>query len=255
MKVVILAGGKGTRIADSSISIPKPMIDIDGKPMICRIMDHYSNYGHKEFIIALGYKSKLIKEYFLNYNKINSDLKIDFVNDKISILNHKPLDYTVSLIETGIETLTGTRLKRLKKYLNNERFLLTYSDGISNVDIKKLIKFHEDKKKIVTLTAVRPSARFGELSLNNQIVSSFDEKPQLKNGYINGGFFVVDPEFFSFIPNKMCMLERDPMINLVKKKNLVAYIHKGFWHCVDTRRDLDSINYLYKSGKIQKYFK
>ena len=255
MKVVILAGGKGTRIADVSTSLPKPMLDIAGKPMIIRIMEHYAKFGYKEFIIALGFKSKLIKEYFINYSLLNSNLIIDYKKNDISIINNKKLDYTVSLIDTGLETLTGTRLKKLKKYLDKDKFFLTYGDGISNVNLNSLLNFHNKKKKIATLTTVRPAARFGELACYQGLITRFEEKPKLKRGYINGGFFVIEPEFFSFIPKKMCMLEREPINNLVKNKKIAAYFHNGFWHCVDTKRDLDFINKLYNSNEIKKIFK
>jgi glucose-1-phosphate cytidylyltransferase len=216
MKVVILAGGLGTRISEYTKSIPKPMIKVCGKPIIHRIIDHYIKHGHTEFYIALGYKGKIIKNYFKN----------KFFNKKIKI----------NLIDTGKYTMTGGRLKRLKKYLN-DTFLLTYGDGLSSVDINKLIKFHKKVNKLVTLTAVRPPARFGAIKITNNIVKYFREKNSLDEGWINGGFFVINPKFIDYIKNDTTFLEREPFDRATKKKQLVAYKHYGFWQCMDTIRD------------------
>ncbi len=216
MKVVILAGGLGTRISEYTKSIPKPMIKVCGKPLLQRIIDHYINYGHYEFFIAVGYKGYLIKNYFKN-KKIDKKIKIH-------------------LIETGKNTMTGGRLKRLKNYLK-ENFLLTYGDGLSNVNIHKLVSFHKKHKKLITLSAVRPPARFGAIKIRNNIVQYFREKNNLDEGWINGGFFVIEPEFLDFIKEDKTYLEKEPFELATKKKQLVAYKHYGFWQCMDTLRD------------------
>ena len=216
MKVVILAGGLGTRISEYTKTIPKPMIKICGKPIIQRIIDHYYSYGHKEFYIALGYKGKVIRDYFNNKKK----------NKKIKI----------HLIDTGKNTMTGGRLKRLKKFLN-ETFLLTYGDGLSDIDLKKLYNFHKRNKKMVTLTAVRPPARFGVIKISGKVVKFFREKSSLDTGWINGGFFVIEPKFIDLIKNDKTFLEKEPFSLATKKKQLLAYKHNGFWQCMDTLRD------------------
>ncbi len=219
MKVVILAGGLGTRLSEYTHSIPKPMIDIRGKPMIYYIMKHFSKYGFNEFYLALGYKKEIVKKYFKN----NS------------------FGWKINLIDTGKKTMTGGRLKRLTKYLKKEKFFLTYGDGISNVNLKKLLKFHNDNNKLVTLTAVRPPARFGAVKLKGNLVKYFKEKSKLDEGWINGGFFVMEPKFLKYINDDKTFLERKPLEKMFKKKQLVAYRHSGFWQCVDTKRDLDFI--------------
>jgi len=229
MKVVLLAGGFGTRLSEYTNTIPKPMISISGKPMLLHIMKHYAKYGFKDFYIALGYKGKIIKNFF----------------------NKKFFDWNINLIETGRNTMTGGRLKRLEKYIGNETFMMTYGDGLSNVNLKKLLKFHNKNKKIVTLTAVRPPARFGALRLKGQSVSYFKEKSKVDEGWINGGFFVMEPEFFKFIKNDQTYLEREPLENVTKKKQLAAFRHKGFWQCMDTKRDKDKLNKILSSKKIK----
>ncbi len=216
MKVVILAGGFGTRISEYTKTIPKPMIKINNKPLILLIMEHYAKYGFKDFYIAIGYKGEIIKKYFKN---------------------KKNLGWNINLIETGQKTMTGGRLKRLKKYLEKDTFLLTYGDGVSNVNLKKLIKFHQLNNKILTLTAVRPPARFGAIKLKGNKVSYFKEKSKTDSGWINGGFFVVEPEIFKYLKGDNTFLEREPMENISKKKQLVAFKHYDFWQCVDTVRD------------------
>ena len=220
MKVVILAGGLGTRISEYTKTIPKPMIEINKKPILYRIMDHYSKYGHKDFYIALGYRGHIIKKYFKK---------------------KKFKKWNINLIDTGKNTMTGGRLKRLKKFLNNETFLMTYGDGLSNINIKKLINFHKKNKKLVTLTAVRPPARFGAIKLKKNFVKYFKEKSKLDEGWINGGFFVMEPKFLKFIKNDKTYLEREPLERICKLNNLVAYKHNNFWQCVDTKRDLDKL--------------
>ena len=224
MKVVILAGGFGTRLSEHTKSIPKPMIDINGKPMIYYILKFYAKHGFKDFYIALGYKGQVIKNFF----KKNS------------------YGWNIHLIETGKKTMTGGRLKRLAKHLRNETFMMTYGDGLSNVNLKKLLKFHKNNKKLVTLTAVRPPARFGALKFKGHLVRYFKEKSKVDEGWINGGFFVIEPKFLNFIKKDDTYLEREPLELASKKKQLVAYRHEGFWQCVDTKRDLDKIRKILK---------
>jgi glucose-1-phosphate cytidylyltransferase len=229
MKVVLLAGGLGTRISEYTKTIPKPMINIDGKPMLFHIMKFYAKHGFKNFYIALGYRGEIIKKFF----------------------EKKIFDWNINLIETGKDTMTGGRLKRLKKYLGKETFMMTYGDGLSNVNLKKLLKFHKKNKKLVTLTTVRPPARFGALKLKGNYVSSFKEKSHLDEGWINGGFFVMEPRFLNFIKNDRTYLEREPLEQMAKKKQLAAFKHTGFWHCMDTKRDRDNLNKIIKSKKIK----
>jgi glucose-1-phosphate cytidylyltransferase len=224
MKVVILAGGFGTRISEYTKSIPKPMIKIKGIPILVHIMKHYAKFGFNNFYIALGYKGNVIKNYFKN----------------------KKFKWNINLINTGKNTMTGGRLRKLKKYLIGESFFLTYGDGLSNVNIKKLLEFHKNNKKLVTLTAVRPPARFGALKLKGNVVKYFKEKSKMDEGWINGGFFVINSKFFSYIRNDNTYLEREPLENITKKKQLAAYRHNGFWQCVDTKRDLILLNKILK---------
>ena len=229
MKVVLLAGGFGTRLSEYTKTIPKPMIDIGGKPMLLYIMEQYAKYGFKDFYIALGYRGELIKKFF----------------------NKKFFDWNINLIETGINTMTGGRLKRLKNYIGKETFMMTYGDGLSNVNLKKLLKFHKKNNKLVTLTAVRPPARFGVIKFKGHCVSYFKEKSKLDEGWINGGFFVMEPEFLKFIKNDNTYLEREPLEKVTRKKQLVAFKHKGFWQCMDTKRDKDKLNEILNSKKIK----
>ena len=229
MKVILLAGGFGTRLSEYTKTIPKPMINICGKPMLFYIMKLYAKYGYKDFYIALGYRGKIIKKFF----------------------NKKFFDWNINFIETGKNTMTGGRLKRLKKYIGKETFMMTYGDGLSNLNLKKLLKFHKKNKKLVTLTAVRPPARFGALKLRGQRVSYFKEKSKLNEGWINGGFFVMEPEFLKFIKNDNTYLEREPLEKVTKKGQLVAFRHEGFWQCMDTKRDKDKLDKILKSKKIK----
>jgi len=229
MKVVILAGGLGTRLSEYTKTIPKPMVNVGGQPMLLHIMKLYAKYGFKDFHIALGFKGKVIKKFF----------------------NKKFFDWNINLIETGQKTMTGGRLKRLRKYIGNETFMMTYGDGLSNVNLKKLLNFHKKNKKIVTLTAVRPPARFGALKLKGNSVSYFKEKSKLDEGWINGGFFVMEPNFFKFIKNDHTYLEREPLEQVTKIKKLGAFRHEGFWQCMDTKRDKDKLNKIINSKKIK----
>lgn len=238
MKAVILAGGLGTRISEETISKPKPMIEIGGKPIIWHIMKHLSNNGIKEFIICLGYKGNLIKEYFKNFDFYNKDLKINLKNGKVvnkSKKNHE--DWVVNLIDTGQNTMTGGRLKKVKHLLKGQDFLFTYGDGVSNIDIRKLIKFHKSHKKLATITAVKPLGRYGALDIKVDSVVSFSEKPKGDIGWINGGFFILNNKCIDFIEGDQTYWEKGPLETLVSKKNLKAYKFKGFWHAIDTLRD------------------
>ncbi len=228
MKVVILAGGMGTRLPEYTRAIPKPMVKINGKPIIFHIMNHYAKYNFKNFYIALGYKGDVIKKYF----------------------KKKIKDWNINLIETGKSTMTGGRLKRLKSYLGNDTFFMTYGDGISNINLNKLLNFHKKNKKMITLSAVRPPARFGAIKLIGKNVKYFKEKSRLDEGWINGGFFVIEPKFLELIKNDKTFLEREPLEKATKKKQLLAYKHKGFWQCMDTKRDKD---YLEKTIKKIKF--
>jgi len=222
MKVVILAGGFGTRLSEYTDTIPKPMVPVGGKPIIEHIMDIYSNHGHKDFYIALGYKGEKIKEHFKNSKK----------------------NWNINLIDTGSDTMTGGRLKRLQKYLSNETFLLTYGDGISDININEKIKFHKKHKRTITISAVRPPARFGSLSLNGSIVTKFKEKQQLGESWINGGFFVVNPNFFDYIDGDNTVLEKEPLEQVTKLKEIHAFKHEGFWQCMDHKLDKDYLEHL-----------
>ena len=228
MKVVILAGGYGSRLSEYTKTIPKPMVKVLGKPIIRRIIDHYIFHGHYEFYIALGYKGYELKKYFLK-QKLPKNIKINLIN-------------------TGKNTMTGGRLKRLKPFLK-DTFLMTYGDGLSNINLNKLIRFHKKNKKIFTLTAVRPPARFGAIKIKGTYVNYFKEKNNLDEGWINGGFFVIEPKFFKYLKNDQTFLEREPFEKLTKKKELVAFKHKGFWQCMDTLRDKEILE-----KKLKKKF-
>lgn len=219
MKVVILAGGLGTRISEYTKFLPKPMIDVNGKPIIYHIMSHYSKYGYKDFIIASGYKGHLIKKFF----------------------KKKIFNWNVNVVDTGKKTMTGGRIKKLKKILGNETFFLTYGDGLSNLNIKKLYDFHKKSKKLITLTAVRPPARFGVIKLNGKYVKYFKEKSKVDTGWINGGFFVVEPKFINLIKSSSTFLEREPLEIATKLGQLCAFKHLGYWQCIDTKRDLEKV--------------
>ena len=245
MKVVILAGGLGTRLSEYTESIPKPMVRVGNKPLLWHIMQRYAKYGHTEFIIALGYKSEIVKDYFLNYKILNSDFTVNLADGSIQTETVNEVDWKVTLVDTGLDTMTGGRLKRLQNHLGNEPFMLTYGDGVADIDIHKLVAFHESHKKLVTMTAVRPAARFGELELMGSSVLSFQEKPQLHEGWINGGFFVINPAFLDMIDGDETMLERQPLEKCARADQLMAYRHDGFWQCMDTKRDVETLESLW----------
>ena len=228
MKIVILAGGFGSRLSEYTKLIPKPMVEVNRKPILIHIMQHYAKYGFKDFYIALGYKGKIIKDYFKKKK-------------------HK--NWNVNLIETGLKTMTGGRLKRLKKYLEKETFMMTYGDGLSNINIKKLLNFHRKNKNIATLSAVRPPARIGVLKLSGNKIKYFKEKSKLDIGWINGGFFVMEPSIFKYIKNDQTYLEREPLEKLTKIKKISAFRHQGFWQCMDTKRDKELLDKILKKKK------
>ena len=248
MKIVILAGGKGTRLSEYTESIPKPMVNIGDYPIIWHIMNIYSYYGFKDFVIGLGYKSDLIKDYFLKFKSLNSDFTVDLSNGNIEIHQNKSLEWKVTLVDTGLETMTGGRLKRLRKYLDNDTFMLTYGDGLADINIRSLLEFHNNHKKMVTMTAVRPPARFGELELDSNVIKSFKEKPQLNDGWINGGFFVMENKFIDYIKDDTQMLEREPLEEITSLNQLMAYKHEGFWQCMDNKRDLEKLKALWNTN-------
>lgn len=239
MKVIILAGGLGTRLAEYTDAIPKPMVPIGGKPILWHIMERYATFGHKDFVLALGYKADVIKNYFLNYKTLTDDFSVDLGSGELNPLGSAvdAVDWNVSLVNTGEGTMTGGRLKRLRQVIGEEPFMLTYGDGLCDINIPELLQFHYDHKKMITVTAVRPQARFGELDIRDGVVTSFEEKPQLHQGWINGGFFVVEPEFLSLIDDDSTYLEREPLERAAAMGEFMAYQHSGFWQCMDTKRD------------------
>lgn len=252
MKVLILAGGFGTRISEESDIKPKPMIDIGGKPIIWHIMKHYSSYGHNEFVILLGYKSYVIKEYFANYYLHNSDVTIDTANQTMEIHNNYSENWKITLIDTGLQTMTGGRVKRAKDYIGNEPFMLTYGDGVSDVNLKDLEDFHKKHGKKITMTSIQPEGRFGALKIeNDNKISNFLEKPKGDGAWINGGFFVCEPSVLNYIQNDETIFEREPLENLAKEGELYSFKHAGFWKCMDTLRDKNQLNEMWDSGNAK----
>jgi len=252
MKVVILAGGFGTRISEESHLRPKPMIEIGGKPILWHIMKIYSYYGFHEFIICCGYKGYMIKEYFADYYIHCSDVTFDFTNGGgMTIHNNVSEPWKVTIVDTGLNTQTGARIKRIQPYVENESFMLTYGDGVSDVDLKKLLNFHHKNKKAVTITAIQLGGRFGLLEFGeNRVVTSFVEKSKEDSGWINGGFMVLEPEVFEYLSSdEKCVFETDPMRRLVENGKLDAYCHPGFWQCMDTQRDRGKLELLWESGR------
>ena len=250
MKVVILAGGLGTRLSEETELRPKPMVEIGGRPILWHIMKIYSYYGYNDFVILTGYKSHLIKEYFLNYYTRYSDITIDMAENSVEILNHRNEPWKVTMLYTGADTMTGGRIARAKDFLNNEPFMLTYGDGVSNVNIKELLKFHKEKGKIATLTAVQPNGRFGILRFKNDTdIASFREKPS-DGGWINGGFFVLEPQIFDYItPSDDTVFEKEPLEKLSQDNQLCAFKHSGFWQAMDTLKDKNELTRLWFTEK------
>ena len=250
MKVVILAGGFGTRLSEYTDLLPKPMVTIGGKPMLWHIMSLYSRFGFNDFVIALGYKSEYIKEYFLNFYAKNSDFTINLEDNTISYHKYSENKWKVTLVDTGFSTMTGGRVKRLKPFLEeSDNFMMTYGDGLSDVNISQLRDFHASHNKLATVTSVRPNARFGELSIDIQSqVTSLQEKPQVHDGWINGGFFVFRREFLSLIDDDHTILEKSPLMKAAMSNELMAFKHEGFWQCMDTKRDRDYLNQIWDTG-------
>lgn len=259
MKVVIFAGGKGTRISEESHLKPKPMIEIGGKPILWHIMKIYSHYGHNEFIICMGYKGYVIKEYFMNYFMHNADVTINLEDNTTTVHNSASEPFKVTLVDTGLETMTAGRLKRIENYINkDEDFLLTYGDGVADVDINELIAFHRNHNKIATMTAIQPGSRFGIMELDsNNVVKAFREKPADDGAWINGGFFVLNPKVFEYLNEEAdyIMWERQPLQDLTNSQELVAFKHHGFWKAMDTLRDNIELNMLWESDPYWKIWK
>lgn len=249
MKVIILAGGFGTRLSEYTETIPKPMVTVGGKPILWHIMRSYAYFGHKDFYLALGYKSEVIKEYFLNYRSLNADFTVDLSSGNVEPHQIDDTDWRVTLVQTGLESMTGGRVKRLQSFIGNEPFMLTYGDGVADVDLDALLTFHKSHGKMVTISAVHPGARFGELEMKDQKVIAFQEKPQTGQGWINGGYFIIEPEFFELISDDSTVLEREPLEKAAEMGELMAYCHDGYWQCMDTKRDKDHLEELWLSGK------
>lgn len=249
MKVVILAGGMGTRLSEETDIRPKPMVEIGQRPILWHIMKSYSHYGLNDFVICLGYKGYVLKEYFANYFLHQSDVTFDLRSNKMEIHQQSVEPWKVTLVDTGADTMTGGRIKRIKEYVQNEDFCLTYGDGVADVDIGKLIEFHRKHGKLGTITATRPPGRFGALKLTDTKVDRFEEKPDGDGGWINGGFFVCKPGVFELIENDETTWERQPLETMAAKSQLHAYKHAGFWHPMDTIRDKNVLEGLWQSGK------
>jgi len=250
IKVVILCGGKGTRLKEETEFRPKPLLPIGDKPILWHIMKIYSHYGYKDFILCLGYKGDMIKKYFLDYQWMNNDFTLN-LGDKKSSLNHHTQtkeDWSITFANTGETTLTGGRIKKIEKYINEDNFMVTYGDGVSNININKLVEFHKKEGKIGTITGVHPSSKYGTVNINqDNIINEFKEKPVLKD-IINGGFFVFKKEFFNYI-KKDCMLEKEPFEQVIKEKQLALFKHEDFWHCMDTYKDFENLNEMESNGK------
>lgn len=248
MKTIILAGGFGTRLAEYTDVIPKPMVSVGGRPVLWHIMRSYAHFGHKDFYLALGYKAEVIKEYFLHYRSLNADFTVDLATGAIVPHQKDDADWRVTLVDTGLDSMTGGRVKRLQSFIGNEPFMLTYGDGVADIDLDGLLAFHRSHGKMVTVTAVHPGARFGELVMDGNQITSFKEKPQTGQGWINGGYFVIEPAFFDLIEGDGTILERAPLERAASLGELMAYQHEGFWQCMDTKRDRDLLEDLWVSG-------
>jgi glucose-1-phosphate cytidylyltransferase len=247
-KVVILAGGRGTRLAEETSTRPKPMVEIGGKPMIWHIMSIYAAHGFNEFVVACGYKGELIKEYFRNAYLHSADFIIDLKDGELSVLNGSPIDWKIGLFDTGMDTMTGGRIRRLRPWLESGTFMATYGDGLASIDICALMRFHQSHGKLATVTAVRPPARFGGLVLDGDAVGTFSEKPQTGEGWINGGFFVFEPRVLDYLDGDDSILEREPLERLAADGELMAFRHEGFWQPMDTLREKELLESLWASG-------
>jgi glucose-1-phosphate cytidylyltransferase len=250
MKVAVLAGGLGSRIQEETESRPKPMVEIGGHPILWHIMKIYAHYGLNDFVIALGYKGDYIKRWMMEYSSLQGDMTVSLHDGKVEVLQREHEDWTVSLIDTGVATMTGGRIKRLAPHLGDGTFFLTWGDGVADLDIPKLLEFHRSHGRYATVTAVRPPARFGALTLREDgLVSEFSEKPQLGEGWINGAFFVLEPEVLDYIDGDMTQWEREPLERLAADEQLMAYRHESFWQCMDTIRDKVLLEQLWASAK------
>lgn len=252
MKTVILAGGFGTRIRDVAEDIPKPMIPIGNSPIVWHIMKTYAHYGHKDFILCLGYKGQVIKNFFLNYQSHIRDFTISFVDNNIKYHNNpEELDWKITLVDTGLNSMTGSRISKIKKFIGNETFMITYGDGVCDININELINFHNSHGKILTVTGVRPPGRFGEMVTNDKSeVVAFNEKPQASGGRISGGYFVASPKIFDYLnDNDNLVFEEEPIRNLVSDNQLMMFHHDGFWQPMDTSREFQLLNKLYEKGE------
>ena len=254
MKVVILCGGMGTRLREETEYKPKPLVEIGGKPILWHIMKSYSHYGFKDFVLCLGYKGKMIKDYFLNYEITNSDFTLKLESNNIKFFNsYKEKDWIITFAETGKNAMTGARIKRIEKYIDSDLFMLTYGDGVADIDLQELLEFHKSHGKIGTVTGVSPSSRFGELIVVEDQVKKFSEKPRIKDSFINGGFFVFDKRIFNYLKDdNNCIFEKEPLKKLALDKELMIYKHKGFWQCMDTYRDLQLLNNLWVGQEVEK---
>lgn len=249
MKVVILAGGLGTRLAEETEVRPKPMVEIGGRPILWHIMKHYAHYGFSEFFVALGYKGDIIKRYFVDYYALSSNMTVSLKSGGVEVIGGDVEDWTVHLMDTGQETNTGGRLKRLEPWLVDGAFMLTYGDGVCNVDLSDVLRFHRGHGRVATVTAVRPPARFGGLLFDGDMVAAFTEKPQVGEGWINGGFMVLEPDVFGYLDGDDSSLEKDGLEQLAADRQLAAYRHGHFWQCMDTLRDKRQLEHAWQSGE------
>lgn len=248
MKVGILAGGFGSRLSEETEIRPKPMVEIGGKPLLWHIMRHYAGHGHNEFVVALGYKGEFIKKYFVDFCALNGNLTVRLDHGRVHAQESSALDWTIDLIDTGLHTHTGGRIKRLQPHLGEGTFMLTWGDGVSNIDLDALLAFHKSHGKLATVTAVRPPARYGRLGLSGDRVVEFTEKPQLAEGWINGAFFVLEPGVFQYIAGDDTQWEKEPMERLANDGELMAYRHDGFWQCMDTLREKHILEQMWTTG-------
>ncbi len=246
--MVILAGGLGSRLSEETETTPKPMVEIGDRPILWHIMKHYAHYGFNEFYVAVGYKGHLIKRYFLDYYHLNGDVTIDFSNGHVQVQNGKCDDWVVHVIDTGLDTSTGGRLRRLQPWVGDATFMLTYGDGVCDLDLRELLRFHRSHGRMATVTAVRPPARFGGLIFDGDLVANFTEKPQIGEGWINGGFMVFEPGVFGYLDGDSDILEADALERLAAEGQLAAYRHDRFWQCMDTLRDVRLLKSLWQSG-------
>jgi len=249
VKVGILAGGKGSRLAEETVVKPKPMVEIGSHPIIWHIMKTYAHYGFKDFVIALGYKGEVLKKYMVDHLSLDGNITVDFRTGRVKKQKENGVDWTVDLVDTGTNTMTGGRIKRLEPFMNNETFMLTWGDGVSDINLKDLLDFHKSHGKLATLTAVRPPARYGHIIFNGDQVEEFNEKPQIGEGWINGAFFVLEPQVFDYIEGDDTQWEREPLERLAREGQLRASRHESFWQCMDTLREKYILETLWASGK------